>query len=121
MTIQPSPLQQFTSLTLRQELYPIAAAGQILFGVNSVLSRSSPGTQSLHQECRVQVYVRLNPTHISLLSLYMQDREPVFPTRQSLGAMKGKLKGAETGHSLLKRKSEALTKYVLPTLLIRGY
>ncbi|KAI9836952.1 MAG: H(+)-transporting V1 sector ATPase subunit D [Thelocarpon superellum] len=38
------------------------------------------------------------------------DREAVFPTRQSLGAMKGKLKGAETGHSLLKRKSEALTK-----------
>ncbi|KAL9624090.1 MAG: hypothetical protein Q9160_001612 [Pyrenula sp. 1 TL-2023] len=37
-------------------------------------------------------------------------REPVFPTRQSLGIMKGKLKGAETGHSLLKRKSEALTK-----------
>jgi hypothetical protein len=25
--------------------------------------------------------------------------------------MKGKLKGAQTGHSLLKRKSEALTKY----------
>ncbi|CAF9911651.1 MAG: H(+)-transporting V1 sector ATPase subunit D [Gomphillus americanus] len=38
------------------------------------------------------------------------DREAVFPTRQSLGTMKGKLKGAETGHSLLKRKSEALTK-----------
>ncbi|KAI9783432.1 MAG: H(+)-transporting V1 sector ATPase subunit D [Peltula sp. TS41687] len=38
------------------------------------------------------------------------DREAVFPTRQVLGAMKGKLKGAETGHSLLKRKSEALTK-----------
>ncbi|EEQ90062.2 V-type proton ATPase subunit D [Blastomyces dermatitidis ER-3] len=38
------------------------------------------------------------------------DREAVFPTRQSLGIMKGKLKGAETGHSLLKRKSEALTK-----------
>ena len=28
--------------------------------------------------------------------------------------MKNKLKGAETGHSLLKRKSEALTKYFLP-------
>ncbi|KAK8042908.1 vacuolar ATP synthase subunit D [Apiospora phragmitis] len=38
------------------------------------------------------------------------DREAVFPTRQSLGLMKSKLKGAETGHSLLKRKSEALTK-----------
>ncbi|RGP66419.1 vacuolar atp synthase subunit d [Fusarium longipes] len=37
------------------------------------------------------------------------DREAVFPTRQSLGIMKAKLKGAETGHSLLKRKSEALT------------
>lgn len=39
-----------------------------------------------------------------------KDREAVFPTRQSLGLMKSKLKGAETGHSLLKRKSEALTK-----------
>lgn len=28
--------------------------------------------------------------------------------------MKAKLKGAETGHSLLKRKSEALTKYASP-------
>ena len=37
-------------------------------------------------------------------------REPVFPTRQALGQMQGKLKGAQTGHSLLKRKSEALTK-----------
>lgn len=37
-------------------------------------------------------------------------REAVFPTRQSLGAMKGKLKGAQIGHDLLKRKSEALTK-----------
>ncbi|CUS15748.1 unnamed protein product [Tuber aestivum] len=38
------------------------------------------------------------------------NREAVFATRQSLGVMKSKLKGAETGHSLLKRKSEALTK-----------
>ncbi|CAZ85268.1 unnamed protein product [Tuber melanosporum] len=38
------------------------------------------------------------------------NREAVFATRQSLGLMKSKLKGAETGHSLLKRKSEALTK-----------
>jgi len=37
-------------------------------------------------------------------------REPVFPTRQSLGIMKSKLKGAQIGHDLLKRKSEALTK-----------
>ncbi|KAI9780240.1 MAG: H(+)-transporting V1 sector ATPase subunit D [Geoglossum umbratile] len=38
------------------------------------------------------------------------NREMVFATRQTLGLMKNKLKGAETGHSLLKRKSEALTK-----------
>jgi len=38
------------------------------------------------------------------------NREAVFATRQSLGLMKSKLKGAEIGHSLLKRKSEALTK-----------
>ncbi|KAH7395102.1 ATP synthase subunit D-domain-containing protein [Phaeosphaeria sp. MPI-PUGE-AT-0046c] len=37
-------------------------------------------------------------------------REAVFATRQSLSLMKGKLKGAQTGHDLLKRKSEALTK-----------
>jgi V-type H+-transporting ATPase subunit D len=30
--------------------------------------------------------------------------------------MKAKLKGAETGHNLLKRKSEALTKYAPPPL-----
>ncbi|CAD6448523.1 3b1082d7-3525-4119-b016-76cf3d173dd1 [Sclerotinia trifoliorum] len=38
------------------------------------------------------------------------NREAVFATRQSLGLMKAKLKGAQTGHDLLKRKSEALTK-----------
>lgn len=38
------------------------------------------------------------------------NREQVFPTRMTLGLMKSKLKGAQTGHSLLKRKSEALTK-----------
>ncbi|CAR28036.1 hypothetical protein ZYGR_0N05240 [Zygosaccharomyces rouxii] len=37
-------------------------------------------------------------------------REQVFPTRMTLGLMKTKLKGANQGHSLLKRKSEALTK-----------
>ncbi|CCD22568.1 H(+)-transporting V1 sector ATPase subunit D NDAI_0A04110 [Naumovozyma dairenensis CBS 421] len=37
-------------------------------------------------------------------------REQVFPTRMTLGVMKTKLKGANQGYSLLKRKSEALTK-----------
>lgn len=34
----------------------------------------------------------------------------VFPTRMALTNMKSKLKGAQTGHNLLKRKSEALTR-----------
>ncbi|RUS13617.1 D subunit of V-type ATPase [Endogone sp. FLAS-F59071] len=37
-------------------------------------------------------------------------RVNIFPTRMALTTMKLKLKGAQTGHSLLKRKSEALTK-----------
>ncbi|KAG9293975.1 hypothetical protein G9A89_019313 [Geosiphon pyriformis] len=37
-------------------------------------------------------------------------RLSIFPTRMALTTMKTKLKGAQTGHSLLKRKSEALTK-----------
>jgi len=34
----------------------------------------------------------------------------VFPTRMALTNMKSKLKGAQNGHNLLKRKSEALTR-----------
>lgn len=34
----------------------------------------------------------------------------IFPTRMALTSMKGKLKGAQQGHSLLKRKAEALTR-----------
>lgn len=37
-------------------------------------------------------------------------RENVFPTRQNLGIIKGRLKGAQTGHSLLKKKVDALQK-----------
>lgn len=37
-------------------------------------------------------------------------REAVFPTRMTLNVTKGRLKGAQTGHSLLKRKADALTK-----------
>ena len=38
------------------------------------------------------------------------NRIAIFPTRMAQTNMKLKLKGAKTGHSLLKRKSEALTK-----------
>jgi V-type H+-transporting ATPase subunit D len=37
-------------------------------------------------------------------------RYPAFPTRMTLTLMKNRLKGAINGHSLLKRKSEALTR-----------
>ncbi|KAJ1558131.1 H(+)-transporting V1 sector ATPase subunit D [Nowakowskiella sp. JEL0078] len=40
----------------------------------------------------------------------MSARMNVFPTRMALTAMKIRLKGAVTGHSLLKRKAEALTR-----------
>jgi len=36
-------------------------------------------------------------------------REAVFPTRMNLNIMQGRLKGAQTGHSLLSRKRDALT------------
>ncbi|KAJ1619707.1 ATPase, V1 complex, subunit D [Pavlovales sp. CCMP2436] len=38
-----------------------------------------------------------------------QTRLNVFPTRQNLGVMKIKLVGAKKGHSLLKKKADALT------------
>lgn len=38
------------------------------------------------------------------------NREAVFPTRMTLNNTKGRLKGAQTGHSLLKRKADALSK-----------
>jgi len=38
-----------------------------------------------------------------------KNRLPIFPTRMALTIMKAKLKGAVTGHSLLKKKSDALT------------
>lgn len=37
-------------------------------------------------------------------------REAVFPTRMTLGTTKTRLKGAQNGHSLLKRKADALSK-----------
>lgn len=37
------------------------------------------------------------------------NRLPVFPTRMALSTTKTRQKGAQTGHTLLKRKSDALT------------
>ena len=36
-------------------------------------------------------------------------RESIFPTRMALGNTKARLKGAQTGHSLLAKKRDALT------------
>ncbi|KAK3730360.1 hypothetical protein QZH41_014836 [Actinostola sp. cb2023] len=38
-----------------------------------------------------------------------KDRLNVFPSRMALTLMKGRLKGAQKGHSLLKKKADALT------------
>jgi len=37
-----------------------------------------------------------------------KDRIPLFPSRGAQTLMKGRLKGAQTGHSLLKKKADAL-------------
>lgn len=38
-----------------------------------------------------------------------KDRLPIFPTRMALTNMKNRLKAAQKGHSLLKKKADALT------------
>ena len=38
----------------------------------------------------------------------MGDRINIFPSRGAQTLMKGRLKGAKTGHSLLKKKADAL-------------
>eukprot|EP01115_Flamella_aegyptia_P006097 TRINITY_DN256_c1_g1_i1.p1 TRINITY_DN256_c1_g1~~TRINITY_DN256_c1_g1_i1.p1 ORF type:complete len:262 (-),score=60.17 TRINITY_DN256_c1_g1_i1:116-901(-) len=51
-----------------------------------------------------------------------EERLAIFPTRMALTTMKIKLKGAKTGHSLLKKKSDALTmrfRKILAILLER--
>lgn len=43
------------------------------------------------------------------MSSQQQQRLPVFPTRMAITVIKSKLRAAQKGHSLLKRKSDALT------------
>lgn len=38
-----------------------------------------------------------------------KERLPIFPSRMAMQIMKARLKGAQKGHSLLKKKSDALT------------
>ncbi|CAH1790951.1 unnamed protein product [Owenia fusiformis] len=55
------------------------------------------------------------------------DRIAIFPSRMALTTMKGKLKGAQKGHSLLKKKADALTlrfrqilKKIIETKMLMG-
>lgn len=38
-----------------------------------------------------------------------KERLAIFPTRMALTTMKNRLKGAQKGHSLLKKKADALS------------
>ncbi|CAF0957416.1 unnamed protein product [Rotaria sordida] len=56
-----------------------------------------------------------------------KDRYNVFPSRMAQSIMKGRLKGAQTGHNLLKKKADALTmrfrsilKKIIDTKLLMG-
>merc|ERR1719300_1891184 len=46
--------------------------------------------------------------HFYKRKLVMGDRINIFPSRGAQTLMKGRLKGAKTGHSLLKKKADAL-------------
>ncbi|GAB1601468.1 V-type proton ATPase subunit D-like [Argonauta hians] len=57
----------------------------------------------------------------------MSDRLNIFPSRMALTLMKGRLKGAQKGHSLLKKKADALTlrfrsilKRIIETKMLMG-
>ena len=56
-----------------------------------------------------------------------KDRINVFPSRMALTTMKARLKGAQKGHSLLKKKADALTlrfrqvlKKIIDTKVLMG-
>lgn len=56
-----------------------------------------------------------------------KDRLSIFPSRMALQIMKGRLKGAQKGHSLLKKKADALTirfrqilKKIIDTKVLMG-
>lgn len=56
-----------------------------------------------------------------------KDRYNIFPSRMAQTLMKGRLKGAQTGHSLLKKKADALAirfrsilKKIIDTKLLMG-
>ncbi|XP_062604290.1 V-type proton ATPase subunit D-like [Saccostrea cucullata] len=55
------------------------------------------------------------------------DRINIFPSRMAMAIMKGRLKGAQKGHSLLKKKADALTmrfrailKKIIETKVLMG-
>ncbi|CAF2789546.1 unnamed protein product [Rotaria sp. Silwood2] len=56
-----------------------------------------------------------------------KDRYNIFPSRMAQAVMKGRLKGAQTGHNLLKKKADALAirfrsilKKIIDTKLLMG-
>jgi len=97
--------------TSSQLTRPYKARLTVLFPIQPLEAPVEPIAYHVWCGGRLRSDGRLNQSIDNIADGTTQAREAVFPTRQALGQMKSKLKGAQTGHDLLKRKSEALTKY----------
>jgi hypothetical protein len=99
-----------TILSLRScKLGTVVPVSLNLF-LNSNLFGTSPDRRSVPHICVCSALVLLPicPSKPLIMS-GTGPRESIFPTRMALTNTKARLKGAQTGHSLLAKKRDALT------------